>query len=195
LRGLGISPTTTAAEFTELYLRNTELCPQGHGGHSLVARGLFALQLEPWLEHFPLAPLSPAAAEGKPGLLTLAPAVPLPGALHAPAAENAGGAEGKRADKGRLMVVKLEDMMGKGSQGADPRTATQRVMNAVFAHVGLEQEPLVDVSAKNSREYVPLKESGAENVAAAERLRSFYAPFNRNLDALLGCPSFTSGWD
>ena len=27
----------------------------GHGGHSLVARGLYALQLEPWLRAFPLA--------------------------------------------------------------------------------------------------------------------------------------------
>ncbi len=25
----------------------------GHGGHSLIARGLYALQLEPWLDAFP----------------------------------------------------------------------------------------------------------------------------------------------
>jgi hypothetical protein len=27
--------------------------PMNHGGHSLVARGLYALQLKPWLEAFP----------------------------------------------------------------------------------------------------------------------------------------------
>ena len=30
--------------------------PMGHGGHSIVARGLYALQLAPWLEAYPLAP-------------------------------------------------------------------------------------------------------------------------------------------
>ncbi|CAE7566896.1 kil1 [Symbiodinium microadriaticum] len=27
-------------------------CPMTHGGHSIVARGLYALQLLPWMEHF-----------------------------------------------------------------------------------------------------------------------------------------------
>ena len=28
-------------------------CPMTHGGHSLIARGLYALQLQPWMETFP----------------------------------------------------------------------------------------------------------------------------------------------
>ncbi len=37
-------------EFAKLWL---SICPTGHGGHSLIARGLYALHLEPWLDAFP----------------------------------------------------------------------------------------------------------------------------------------------
>ena len=92
------------------------------------------------------------------------------------------------------MVVKLEDMYGKGSMGTDSTVATQRVMNSVFDHVGLERETLSDPSAKNSREYVALKDSGEENLAAAQRLKAFYEPFSACLCDLLGDSEFTSAW-
>mmetsp|Transcript_54539 Transcript_54539/g.102031 ORF Transcript_54539/g.102031 Transcript_54539/m.102031 type:complete len:89 (-) Transcript_54539:177-443(-) len=87
-------------------------------------------------------------------------------------------------------------MVGKGSPeyGSDPKQATQLVMERVFAHCGLEKEVLPDTSAKNNRDYVPLRESGDASLKAADRLRAFYAPFNANLCALLRDPSFTSAW-
>ena len=45
MTGLGVTPSTSAADFASLYLSNRALCPLGHGGHSLVARGLYALQV------------------------------------------------------------------------------------------------------------------------------------------------------
>ncbi len=36
-------------EFAKSWL---SICPTGHGGHSLIARGLYALHLEPWLDAF-----------------------------------------------------------------------------------------------------------------------------------------------
>lgn len=54
MESLNITPDTPYAEFDSKYLADSKLCPMGHGGHSLVARGLYALQLEPWLETYPL---------------------------------------------------------------------------------------------------------------------------------------------
>lgn len=49
LETLGINPSTSYETFKSKYLSSR---PLGHGGHSLVARGLYCLQLLPWLEGF-----------------------------------------------------------------------------------------------------------------------------------------------
>jgi hypothetical protein len=58
LESLNITADTSYAEFASKYLDNPEVCPLGHGGHSLVARGLYALQLDPWMKEFPLSSAS-----------------------------------------------------------------------------------------------------------------------------------------
>ncbi|CAN0421503.1 unnamed protein product, partial [Scytosiphon promiscuus] len=45
----GITPETSSADFARNYLSTR---PNGYGGHSLLGRGLYALQLQPWLEAF-----------------------------------------------------------------------------------------------------------------------------------------------
>lgn len=37
-------------EFQQTFLSSL---PMQHGGHSIILRGLYALQLQPWLENFP----------------------------------------------------------------------------------------------------------------------------------------------
>ena len=49
LEAMGITAETSAEEFRQVYLSTR---PMGHGGHSLLARGFYALQLEPWLSAF-----------------------------------------------------------------------------------------------------------------------------------------------
>lgn len=44
-----IGPETSPSEFASRYLPN---CPMTHGGHSLLARGMYAVQLEPWIKAF-----------------------------------------------------------------------------------------------------------------------------------------------
>ena len=46
LRQLGITPECSYEHFKNVFLSNR---PMTHGGHSIIARGLYALQLEPWL--------------------------------------------------------------------------------------------------------------------------------------------------
>lgn len=45
----GITPDCSYERFCEKVLAK---CPMTHGGHSIIARGMYALQLEPWLENF-----------------------------------------------------------------------------------------------------------------------------------------------
>eukprot|EP00903_Cladosiphon_okamuranus_P006863 g6684.t1 len=45
----GVGPETSPADFAKDYLSTR---PNGYGGHSLLGRGLYALQLQPWLEAF-----------------------------------------------------------------------------------------------------------------------------------------------
>ncbi|CAM9242641.1 unnamed protein product [Pylaiella littoralis] len=49
LERAGICPESTPADFAREYLSTR---PNGYGGHSLLGRGLYALQLKPWLEAF-----------------------------------------------------------------------------------------------------------------------------------------------
>ncbi|KAG5184296.1 Sulfotransferase [Tribonema minus] len=46
LSAASVTPATTPEEFSCAFLPS---CPMGHGGHSMLARGLYALQLRPWL--------------------------------------------------------------------------------------------------------------------------------------------------
>jgi hypothetical protein len=45
----GLTPTSSMREYREAI----KDLPMGHGGHSLILRGCYCLQLEPWLEAFP----------------------------------------------------------------------------------------------------------------------------------------------
>lgn len=49
LKSCGISPTISSQEFIEKIVKKR---PMGHGGHSIVARGLYCLQIRPFLEAF-----------------------------------------------------------------------------------------------------------------------------------------------
>lgn len=51
LNSLDIRPDSSFDHFQRVFLSSR---PMTHGGHSIVARGLYALQLQPWLEAFPL---------------------------------------------------------------------------------------------------------------------------------------------
>ena len=95
-------------EFEAKYLsardqHGTSYCPQGHGGHSLVARGLYALQLEKWLQGYELV----ASSDGRKELV--ASSSPAPN----PRATSSGKSGGKSGD---LMVVKMESLVGKGAE-------------------------------------------------------------------------------
>ena len=46
----GLNPDSSYEQFKEKLLKNR---PMDHGGHSLVIRGLYALQLEPYLKEWP----------------------------------------------------------------------------------------------------------------------------------------------
>lgn len=120
----GITPDTSYAAFRDQYLASR---PQGYGSHSLLARGLYALQLLPWLAAFP---------------------------------------------REQLLVLFMEDMK-------TPAAAHTQV-GRVFDFLGLPPHRIIDTEAKNTRAYVPL------DAATKERLATFYAPFNRQLFALLG---------
>lgn len=50
LNTLGITADCTPEHFAKSFLCSR---PMNHGGHSIVARGLYSLQLQPWLEAFP----------------------------------------------------------------------------------------------------------------------------------------------
>jgi len=50
LKQIGLTADSEARDFVERYL--PRVLGLRHGGHSLLARGLYALQLEPWLEAF-----------------------------------------------------------------------------------------------------------------------------------------------
>ncbi|CAM9888508.1 unnamed protein product [Ectocarpus sp. 4 AP-2014] len=49
LEKAGVGPATSPRDFARDYLSTR---PNGYGGHSLLGRGLYALQLQPWLEAF-----------------------------------------------------------------------------------------------------------------------------------------------
>lgn len=49
LRRCNITPTSSCADFQRLVVSTR---PMGHGGHSVIARGLYALQLIPYIEAF-----------------------------------------------------------------------------------------------------------------------------------------------
>jgi len=49
LNDLGVTPDTSPEEFAKLYLPTR---PMNHGGHSLLGRGLYVLQLKPWMDEF-----------------------------------------------------------------------------------------------------------------------------------------------
>jgi len=50
LEDCGISPTISYDDFAKNFLPSR---PLNHGGHSMLARGMYAIQLIPWLESFP----------------------------------------------------------------------------------------------------------------------------------------------
>jgi hypothetical protein len=130
--------------------------PQGHGGHSLVARGLYALQLEPWLESF----------GGGGGASTQAAGVVEREATAAACATP--------FVSGQVMVLNLSDLKGSAA-------TKQSVLDAVFAHVGVPPSDIPDTDAKNTRRYTEPMDAASE-----ESLRAFYQPFNERLYALLG---------
>jgi hypothetical protein len=75
----------------------------------------------------------------------------------------------------RFLILRFEDLV------ADPLA----VLNQSLAFVGLPPAEAVDLEARNTRRYPPMAE------ATAARLREYYEPWNRRLEALLDRPT---GW-
>lgn len=75
----------------------------------------------------------------------------------------------------QFLLLRFEDLV------KDPLS----VLNATLAFVGLPPAQSVDLEARNTRRYPPMQE------ATATRLREYFAPHNRRLEALLGRPM---GW-
>ena len=162
--GLGATPAPAAASSSafaiDRYLQGGEArgpLPMGHGGHSLVARGLYALQLEPWLAAFPREQFLFIKMED----------------LYSSSSSKGSSSGGHTSS------------MYRPVSSNDDATAAQSVMNRVFNHLGLPYERLNPeklAKAQNTRAYEPLDETSA----VARRLRAFYAPHNARLRELLG---------
>eukprot|EP01042_Synura_sphagnicola_P000824 gene824-916_t len=54
IEALGKAGITPESGYRDLWARVTGSLPMGHGGHSVVLRGLYALLLQPWIDAFPL---------------------------------------------------------------------------------------------------------------------------------------------
>lgn len=80
-----------------------------------------------------------------------------------------------RFPRGRFLVQRFEDL------AVDPLG----VLNATLGFLGLPAAESVRLEARNTRRYPPLAD------ATAERLRAYFEPHNRRLEALLGRPM---GW-
>jgi hypothetical protein len=77
--------------------------------------------------------------------------------------------------RGQFLVLKFEDL------ARDPLG----VLNATLGFLGLPPAAEVSLEARNTRKYPPMAET------TAARLREYFAPHNRQLEALLGRPM---GW-
>ena len=75
----------------------------------------------------------------------------------------------------RFLVLRFEEL------ARDPLAA----LNATLAFLGLPPATSVSLEARNTRRYPPMPE------ATAARLREYFEPYNRRLEALLGRPM---GW-
>jgi len=155
LEAAGVAPGCSRDAWNE-YLKSR---PQGHGGHSLVARGLYALQLEPWLEAF-------GGTSGASGVSE--------GAVVEGEGASAASTAPSPFISGQVMVLNLSDLKGSAA-------TKQAVLDAVFAHVGVPPSDIPDTDAKNTRSYTEPMDATTGKV-----LRAFYQPFNERLYALMG---------
>ena len=130
-----------------------------HGGHSCIARGLYALQLEPWIAEFGCDNTNNNCI-----------------------GEDIDGDEGGDGDDvlskkraASLKVMTIGQIKGNHSD-------IQLTMDEVYRFVGLPEHDLQEheVEAKNTREYP------AMSVSARKRLEEFYEPFNQRLYKLVG---------
>ena len=81
----------------------------------------------------------------------------------------------ERFPREQFLILRFEDLV------EDPLA----VLNQSLQFVGLPPAESVDLEARNTRRYPPI------TAATAARLREYYEPWNRRLEALLGRPM---GW-
>lgn len=124
LNVLNINPSTSYEYFHSNYVNKQ---PLTHGGHSIVARGLYALQLQHWMVSF--------------------------------------GSD-------QLLVMSIDDIKGG-------KRKVQSNMDRLFAFVGIPTHDIVDLDAKNTRQYSSM------SPAARALLEEYYAPFNDKLFQML----------
>ena len=125
-----------------------------------MARGLYALQLVPWLEQF----AGGGQAESRIMVLTI-------GQLK-------GSSSGNSSSSGSCNdSSNTTDNNGSSNNGSSG--GVQHTMNAVFRFVGIPPHDLANVEPRNARAYSTL------SAQTRARLEAFYAPFNQRLLALL----------
>lgn len=154
--------------FSDKLLRSRTLTQ--HGGHSIVARGLYALQLVPWLEQF----AGDGQAESRIMVLTIGQ---LKGNSSSSSGSNSSGSsscnDSSNSDSSN------SDSSNNDSSNNDINGGVQHTMNAVFRFVGIPPHDLANVEPRNTRAYSTL------SAQTRARLAAFYAPFNQRLLALL----------
>jgi len=126
LEKINVSPAMNAKVFEDEYLSKL---PQGHGSHSYVGRGLYALQLKRWFTVYP---------------------------------------------RSSFHFVFLDNMSKEDELHEE--------MKGVFSFLRIPDSYQVeDTKRKNARKYKRMPQD------MEEKLRKFYAPYNRELEKLLGC--------
>mmetsp|Transcript_5624 Transcript_5624/g.9246 ORF Transcript_5624/g.9246 Transcript_5624/m.9246 type:complete len:174 (-) Transcript_5624:857-1378(-) len=155
LQELHITPETAFEDFAARYLHN---CPMDHGGHSIVARGLYVLQLRHWMQHWPYKYANASANAN--ATSSSSPSSIITSTPHTSCND-------------QLRVYSIADLKG------DPEKV-RSTMEDVFAYLGLPVHDIEDLGAKNTRAYDRMRPE------CRTLLEEFYAPFNEALWELLG---------
>lgn len=171
LSALGITPSSSYEDFKRLVLIDR---PLTHGGHSILIRGLYALQLEPWLRVSNVSkPTVENACESSDAYDESSD-----DSLDEHCDSSANGVSSVSQHRARqrfdLKIMSISDLKGSLDK-------VQSTMDDVYRFVGLPPHDLdhSDVTAKNTRDYAPM------SATVRARLETFYEPYNRRLHALL----------
>lgn len=197
LLSLGITPTSSYEDFKRLILPTR---PLTHGGHSILIRGLYALQLEPWLLVSTLSRVSHTVDSTS---------VPASTSVHLSiSVSKSSDGYGNRSSSSSSSSDSSSDDNESGGESSYTRVIenssdiknirfdmklmsisdlkgslakVQSTMDDVYEFVGLPSHELTtqDVTAKNTRDYIPM------SPAVRARLEEFYEPYNQRLRSLL----------